>query len=320
MAQWYVKDISKLTGVSVQTLHHYDRLGLLQPSIRLPNGYRVYSEKDLLKLQQIIALKYFGFELAKIKSLLSKESNIFDNFAVQARLLDEKAKTLAEASLTLSKLISNCDRNKSIPWETIIQSIEVYRMTQQLEKTWAGKIFTPEELKEYAHFEQGLKSRFSETELNSIQQVWGNLVKDVNASLDEDPSSEFGIALGKRCMDWVNAYYGKKHITLRNTIWQKGLKAGLIEHEDALSVESFAWLDQAITAYYTKLVLDILNRVKTASEKQLIKELEALLEDMHGNDRTVNLNLFYIILQKDDIAQDAKSWVSKYMKEHGYGK
>ena len=61
MIQWYVKDISKLTGVSVQTLHHYDHFGLLQPSIRLPNGYRVYSEKDLLKLQQIIALKYFGF-------------------------------------------------------------------------------------------------------------------------------------------------------------------------------------------------------------------------------------------------------------------
>ena len=168
MTQWYVKDISKLTGVSVQTLHHYDRLDLLQPSIRLANGYRMYSEKDLLKLQQIIALKYFGFELAKIKTLLSKESDILDNFAVQAKLLDEKANTLAEASETLKKLMSNCDRNKSIPWETIIQSIEVYRMTQQLEKSWAGKILSPEELKEYAHFEQELKSRFSEKEMNAI--------------------------------------------------------------------------------------------------------------------------------------------------------
>lgn len=38
MAQWYVKDLSKLTGVSVQTLHHYDRINLLKPSVRLPNG------------------------------------------------------------------------------------------------------------------------------------------------------------------------------------------------------------------------------------------------------------------------------------------
>lgn len=50
MTKWYVKDLSKITGVSTQTLHHYDRIDLLKPSIRLANGYRVYSENDLLKL------------------------------------------------------------------------------------------------------------------------------------------------------------------------------------------------------------------------------------------------------------------------------
>jgi len=312
--------MSKLTGVSVQTLHHYDRLGLLQPSIRLPNGYRVYSEKDLSKLQQIIALKYFGFELTKIKTLLGKESDIFDNFAVQARLLDEKAKTLAEASLTLTKLMSDCDRNKSIPWETIIQSIEVYRMTQQLEKTWAGKIFNPEQLKEFAHFEQGLKSRFSEQEMKNIEQGWENLVKEVNANLDKDPASEFGIKLGKRCMDWVNAYYGKKHASLRNTIWEKGLKEGQLEDESQLSAKSGAWLDQAIAAYYRSRILTILNQVKTVPEKQLVKDWEILLEDMNGEDKANNRDVFNLILENKEISEDAKNWVKKYMKEHGYEK
>ncbi|MDF3054979.1 MAG: transcriptional regulator, MerR family, mercury resistance [Gammaproteobacteria bacterium] len=77
MAEWYVKDLSKLTGVSVQTLHHYDRIDLLKPSIRLSNGYRIYSEKDLLRLQQVIALKFFGFELSQIKALLAGLLNIF---------------------------------------------------------------------------------------------------------------------------------------------------------------------------------------------------------------------------------------------------
>jgi len=320
MAQWYVKDMGKLTGVSVQTLHHYDRLGLLQPSIRLPNGYRVYSEKDLLKLQQIIALKYFGFPLTKIKTLLSKESDIFDNFAVQARLLDEKVKILSEASQTLKNLISDCDRNKSIPWETIIQSIEVYRMTQQLEKTWAGKIFTPEQLKEYAHFQQGLKSRFSEKELKDIEQGWENVVKEVNANLDKDPASEFGIKLGKRCMDWVNTYYGKNHASLRNIIWEKGLKEGQLEDESNLSAKSGAWLDQAIAAYYKSRILSILNQVKAAPEKQLVKEWEILLEDMHGADKTKNRDIFNLVLQNEEINADIKNWVRKYMKEHGYEK
>jgi DNA-binding transcriptional MerR regulator len=73
MAQWYVKELSKLTEVSVQTLHHYDRIGLLESSVRLANGYHLYSEKDLLKLQQIVALKFFGFALSQIKTLLSTD-------------------------------------------------------------------------------------------------------------------------------------------------------------------------------------------------------------------------------------------------------
>ncbi|AEI36481.1 MerR family DNA-binding transcriptional regulator [Francisella salina] len=47
--QWYRKEISKLTNVSVKTLHHYDSLGLIVP-VRNINGYRIYTEKDLLKL------------------------------------------------------------------------------------------------------------------------------------------------------------------------------------------------------------------------------------------------------------------------------
>lgn len=73
MTQWFVKDLSKLTGVSVQTLHHYDRIGLLTPSLRRANGYRVYSEKDLLKLQQIIALKFLVLSYHKLKPYLKRK-------------------------------------------------------------------------------------------------------------------------------------------------------------------------------------------------------------------------------------------------------
>src|SRR5690349_10850336 len=104
MTQWYVKELSKLTQVSVQTLHHYDHIGLLVPSIRLANGYRLYSEKDLLKLQQIIALKYFGFGLSQIKTLLSSEVDMIDHLSVQSQFLEEKAKTLLEASQTLKNI------------------------------------------------------------------------------------------------------------------------------------------------------------------------------------------------------------------------
>src|SRR3990167_5028850 len=107
MTQWTVKNLSQLAGVSVQTLHHYDRIDLLKPSLRLSNGYRVYSEKDLLQLQQIIALKFFGFELSKIKALLTGNAGALEHFSVQAQLLEQKANTFFDASKALKSIISD---------------------------------------------------------------------------------------------------------------------------------------------------------------------------------------------------------------------
>lgn len=114
MTQWYVKDLSKLTGVSVQTLHHYDRIQLLKPSLRLANGYRVYSEKDLLKSQQIIALKFFGFELVQIKKLLLQESDALEHFNSQASVLEKNGKALLESAKTLRSILESINDNKSI--------------------------------------------------------------------------------------------------------------------------------------------------------------------------------------------------------------
>jgi DNA-binding transcriptional MerR regulator len=107
MIQWFVKDLSKITGVSVQTLHHYDRVDLLQPSMRLTNGYRVYSEQGLWRLQQIVALKFFGFELSKIKALLSGTASTLQHFVMQAQSLEQKAITLLEASKVLKGVVSD---------------------------------------------------------------------------------------------------------------------------------------------------------------------------------------------------------------------
>lgn len=137
MTEWYVKDLSKLTGVSVQTLHHYDRIGLLKPSIRLDSGYRLYFENDLLRLQQIIALKSFGFGLSQIKLLLTGNIDPLEHFKAQSRFLEKKAKSLLKARQALEMIVSSVSHNKSTPWKDIIELIEVYNMTQEKDKTWA---------------------------------------------------------------------------------------------------------------------------------------------------------------------------------------
>lgn len=69
-----VKEVSKLTGVSVRTLHHYDHIGLLTPESTTEAGYRLYSQKDLMHLQEILFFRELGFPLKQIKSLMSDPS------------------------------------------------------------------------------------------------------------------------------------------------------------------------------------------------------------------------------------------------------
>ncbi len=66
--------VAALTGVSVRTLHHYDQIGLLCPGRNPDNGYRMYSEKELDLLQQILFFRECGFSLSQIQTLLGNPS------------------------------------------------------------------------------------------------------------------------------------------------------------------------------------------------------------------------------------------------------
>jgi DNA-binding transcriptional MerR regulator len=70
MNNYSVKKLSKLAGVSVRTLHLYDKLGLLEPSVRTEARYRLYGEKELLRLQQILFYRELDFPLKEIAAIL----------------------------------------------------------------------------------------------------------------------------------------------------------------------------------------------------------------------------------------------------------
>ncbi|MEM6317208.1 MAG: MerR family transcriptional regulator [Bacteroidota bacterium] len=70
MKKYKVKELAALAGVSIRTLHYYDKMGLLKPFNRSDVGYRYYGEKELLRLQQILFYKELDFPLKRIKELL----------------------------------------------------------------------------------------------------------------------------------------------------------------------------------------------------------------------------------------------------------
>ena len=66
MSGYTVKQLAKLSGVSVRTLHHYDEVGVLKPACVGANGYRYYGREELLRLQQVLFHRELGFSLEEI--------------------------------------------------------------------------------------------------------------------------------------------------------------------------------------------------------------------------------------------------------------
>jgi MerR family transcriptional regulator, thiopeptide resistance regulator len=69
-----VNDVAQIAGVSVRALHHWDEIGLLVPSRRAENGYRLYDDDDLLRLQQILIGRELGMPLEAIRRSLDDPS------------------------------------------------------------------------------------------------------------------------------------------------------------------------------------------------------------------------------------------------------
>ncbi|GGR90912.1 HTH-type transcriptional activator TipA [Streptomyces aureoverticillatus] len=86
-----VGQVAGFAGITVRTLHHYDRTGLLTPSERSPGGYRLYGDADLARLQQILFYRELGFALDEIAEILTDpQANALDQLRARRRALREQ--------------------------------------------------------------------------------------------------------------------------------------------------------------------------------------------------------------------------------------
>jgi phosphoribosylaminoimidazole-succinocarboxamide synthase len=105
MAMGYtVKVVAEMAGVSVRTLHHYDRIGLLPPAATSPAGHRLYSDADLERLQQVLFFRELGFGLHDVKAIV--DSPTFD----RAEALRAHRRLLVEQQGRLGRLVELVDR------------------------------------------------------------------------------------------------------------------------------------------------------------------------------------------------------------------
>lgn len=102
-----VQQLADLAGVTVRALHHYDAIGLLTPAARTEAGYRLYGERDLLRLQQILFFRELDFPLDQIAAILDAPG--FDPVRALERhreLLQAQRDRLARLMETIDKTIA----------------------------------------------------------------------------------------------------------------------------------------------------------------------------------------------------------------------
>jgi len=101
------QQLAKLAGVSVRTLHHYDRVGLLKPAVRTEARYRHYGQAELLRLQQILFYKELDFSLEDIRSLLEDpDFDLLTALQSQRTALHARQARLGVLLETIDKTIS----------------------------------------------------------------------------------------------------------------------------------------------------------------------------------------------------------------------
>lgn len=161
-----VKEISKITGISIRTLRYYDEIGLLKPARVTEAGYRLYDDQELEKLQEILFYKELEIPLSDIKKIM--ENPEYDKqkaLAVQKSLLERK-------------------RNR------LNRIIELIDDVMKGVNTMSFGAFTEEDVKKIIDHSLELQSQES---LDAIVEKFGSL-ENYRASMEENLKDESRVA------------------------------------------------------------------------------------------------------------------------------
>jgi DNA-binding transcriptional MerR regulator len=185
-----VGELARRTGLTIRTLHHYDEIGLLKPSLHTEAGHRLYTASDVARLQQVLSLRQLGFGLDEIRSCLDQPdfSPLQLNRLHLARL-QKQIELQQKLCARLEALATHFQQAETVAVDEFLQAIEVMTMMEYY--------FTPEQIKQC----QQVAQQVGPEEIRAIEDAWTVLLADVRASRDLDPASPQAQALAQRWDD-----------------------------------------------------------------------------------------------------------------------
>jgi DNA-binding transcriptional MerR regulator len=161
-----IGELAKVTGLSIRTLHYYDEIGLLSPSDRTEVGHRLYSNQDIIRLQQIMSLRQLGFSLAEIQACLENPEfslpKVIDLHRARVREQMSLSRTLLKR---LNAIAQELQTTQTVAVENLIEAMETISMSKQY--------FTPQQ-------QQVLETRFQE-----VEEEWQDLLNQARVKMSQ---------------------------------------------------------------------------------------------------------------------------------------
>ena len=192
-----VKEVSKLTGVSVRTLHYYDEIGLLTPAVTTEAGYRLYDDTNLERLQQILLFKELEFSLKDIKKMI--DSPGFD----RRKALSEQIELLTLKKEHFENLISYAQQIRSkgeygMDFKVFDNAkIETYKA--EAKRRWGDT----EAYREY----ETKSADYSEEKQHVLAKGMMIIFKEFGSKMEKSPADADVQELVKKLQDYITAHY-----------------------------------------------------------------------------------------------------------------
>lgn len=210
-----VGELARRAGLTIRTLRYYDEIGLLSPSRRSEAGYRLYGPADVVRLQQVKALRQLGLSLKEVQACLERSGgSTLEMVEQQLARAREQRVLLDELCRRLEQIAGHLRAAEEVSVEAFVDVIEVMDKMEQY--------YTPEQL---AALEERRRIVGEERIKQVETEAWPQLIAAVQAEMDRgaDPSSPVVRELARRWMGLVGEFTGGDPGIAKSlgTMWQQ---------------------------------------------------------------------------------------------------
>lgn len=200
---WKVGALARRTGLTVRTLHHYDAIGLLAPSLRTPSGHRLYTGADVERLQQIQSLRVMGFSLDEVRRVLDPTGSRpalapREIIALHLARVQEQIARHTRLAERLTMLANHLDTAEPVTADDLCRLIEAM--------TTMDQYFTPEQLDVLTE----RRTRIGDARAREVRDAWNAIIPAVRTAMQQnvDPASPEVLALARRWKALVEEFTG----------------------------------------------------------------------------------------------------------------